>query len=93
MTYPPDGCTYEVVYMLGRRGSSTEAFSDELKLMDWFRAMTAKGAFTPAEFREPDEDGRNGYQIYCVTDTGKIGISYFHPRMVRARIERSRYVG
>ncbi|MFI0448310.1 hypothetical protein [Actinomadura sp. 6N118] len=88
MSYPPDGCTYEVSYSLGRRGFSVERFQDEFELMRWFREMEERGAFDPQDFEEPDEDGRNGYQIFCVTDTQRVEISYFHYRLVRARIER-----
>ncbi|POM23342.1 hypothetical protein BTM25_44950 [Actinomadura rubteroloni] len=87
MTYPPDGCGYEVAYSLGRRGFSSERFTDEFELMRWFGEMVRRGLFAPAEFEEPDEDGRNGYRIFCVTAEQRVGISYFHPRLVRARIE------
>jgi hypothetical protein len=86
MTYPPDGCSYEVTYRLGRRGTSTETFADELELGRWFKSMERIGAFHPEDFIEPDFNGENGYQIFCVTDAGKIGISYFHPRLVMGRI-------
>lgn len=90
MRFPPDGCTYEVHYQLGRRGSGQEAFTDEFALGRWFRSMVDDGVFDPVEFADPDEDGRNGYQIFCVTVAGKMPISYFHPRMVRGRIESAR---
>ena len=32
MTFPPDGCSYEVRYTLGRRGTGLEAFPDEFDL-------------------------------------------------------------
>jgi hypothetical protein len=87
MNYPPEGCMYEVRYTLGKRGFSSESFPDEFALMRWFTEMTHHGAFNPEEFEQPDEDGRNGYQIFCVTDKERVGISYMHPHMVRARIE------
>jgi hypothetical protein len=90
MNYPPEGCTYEVRYSLGRRGRSLESFPDEFALMGWFAEMTHLGVFDPLEFTRPDEDGRNGYQIFCVTGEERVGISYFHPRLVRARIEAPR---
>ncbi|WP_067458184.1 hypothetical protein [Actinomadura macra] len=90
MRFPPDGCSYEVRYTLGRRGAGLESFPDEYALGRWFGAMTTEGMFVPEEFAVPDEDGRNGYQIFCVTGTGRVGISYFHPRLVRGRIEGAR---
>jgi hypothetical protein len=90
MRFPPDGCSYEVRYTLGRRGTGLESFADEYALGRWFGAMTAEGMFVPEDFAVPDEDGRNGYQIFCVTGTARVGISYFHPRLVRGRIEGSR---
>ncbi|MDL4774934.1 MULTISPECIES: hypothetical protein [Thermomonosporaceae] len=87
MRFPPDGCGYEVRYTLGRRGAGVETFGDEYALGRWFSAMTSEGMFVPEEFTTPDEDGRNGYQIFCVTGAGRIVISYFHPRLVRGRIE------
>ncbi|MFC6885022.1 MULTISPECIES: hypothetical protein [Actinomadura] len=87
MRFPPEGCAYEVRYTLGRRGTGREIFPDEYELGRWFAEMTAEGVFTPEEFSVPDEDGRNGYQIFCVAESGRVGISYFHPRLVRGRIE------
>lgn len=87
MKFPPDRCAYEVRYTLGRRGAGLESFPDEYSLGRWFSAMAAEGMFTPEDFQVPDEDGRNGYQIFCVTEAGRVGISYFHPRLVRGRIE------
>ncbi|MBE1537749.1 hypothetical protein [Actinomadura algeriensis] len=88
--YPPDGCLYEVRYTLGPRGAGTVMFPDEFALGRWFTAMAAEGMFAPEEFTVPDEDGRNGYRIVCVTDDGRTEISYFHPRLVRGRIEGRR---
>ncbi|GAA2165162.1 hypothetical protein [Actinomadura napierensis] len=90
MTFPPGGCRYEVHYTLGRRGAGLEAFPDEFELGRWFTAMTVEGMFVPEGFSVPDEDGRNGFQILCVSGTGRVPISYFHPRLVRGRIEGAR---
>lgn len=90
LMYPPENCTYEVTYRLGRRGHRTETFPDEYALGRWFREMTKLGAFNPVDFEMPDEDGRNGYQIHCVTDSGRIAISFRHPRLVTARINGRR---
>ncbi|MEV5827796.1 hypothetical protein AB0L25_19725 [Spirillospora sp. NPDC052242] len=85
--YPPVGCLYEVRYTLGPRGAGTVLFPDEFALGRWFTAMAAEGMFAPEDFTVPDEDGRNGYRIFCVTDGSRTEISYFHPRLVRGRIE------
>ncbi|HEX2314115.1 MAG TPA: hypothetical protein VHJ17_10290 [Thermomonospora sp.] len=92
MSHPPDGCAYEVRHTLGGRGPSAESFPDEFTLMEWFGGMTRRGLMDPLRFEMPDEDGRNGYQILCVTSSGPVAISYMHPRMVRARIEATRGV-
>ncbi|GGV06826.1 hypothetical protein ACFHW2_36915 [Actinomadura sp. LOL_016] len=88
--YPPEGCLYEVRYTLGSRGAGSVMFPDEFALGRWFVAMAAEGMFAPEDFTVPDEDGRNGYRIRCVTDAGRTEISYFHPRLVRGRIEGRR---
>ncbi|MBW8482246.1 hypothetical protein [Actinomadura parmotrematis] len=85
--FPPGGCGFEVRYTLGRRGHGVEAFPDEFELGRWFTMMIAEGKLRPERFTEPDEDGQNGYQIFCVTPAGRQRISYFHPRLVRGRIE------
>lgn len=90
MTFPPDGCSYEVRYTLGRRGTGLEAFPDEFDLGRWFVLMAEEGVFTPEDFSVPDEDGRNGFQIFCVSGGTRVPISYFHPRLVRGRIEGAR---
>lgn len=91
MTYPPEGCTYEVTYRLGRRGQGVETFAEEYKLGAWFLEMTERGAWDPAEFVEPDFDFENGYRIICVGEDGqRIAISYWHPRLVMGRINGRR---
>ncbi|MQY08072.1 hypothetical protein [Actinomadura macrotermitis] len=87
MGFPPEGCQFEVRYTLGRRGNGLESFPDEYELGRWLTMMAAEGKFRPEEFAEPDEDGQNGYRIHCVTPAGRVKISYFHPRLVRGRIE------
>jgi hypothetical protein len=89
-TYPPDGCTFEVTYTLGRRGMGHEAFPDVYALGRWFKEMERRGALAPEDFQTPDEDGRNGYRILCVTESERVAISYFHPRLVMGRIEGTR---
>src|SRR3954451_22613006 len=90
MTFPPDGCSYEVCYTLGRRGTGLEEFSVEFDLGRLLVLMAEEGVFAPEEFSVPDEDGRNGFQIFCVSGGTRVPISYFHPRLVGGRIEGAR---
>ncbi|GAA3984889.1 hypothetical protein GCM10023085_78810 [Actinomadura viridis] len=82
-----------MTYTLGRRGAGRESFSDVYALGRWFKEMERRGAMDPEEFQTPDEDGRNGYRIVCVTDSERVAISYFHPRLVMGRIEGARAAG
>ncbi|WP_116022344.1 hypothetical protein [Thermomonospora umbrina] len=93
MSHPPEIRGYEIHYTLGERGTFIESFADEFTLMEWFGGMTRRGLFDPEGFEMPDEDGRNGYRILCLTDDGRVPISYLHPRMVRARIEATPPLG
>jgi len=92
VTYPPQGCTYEVTYRLGRRGQGVETFADEYELGAWFLEMTEVGAWDPETFAEGNEEfeGANGFQIFCVAPGERVGISYWHPRLVMGRIDAPR---
>ena len=94
MAYPPEGCTYEVRWRLGKRGQGVERFPDEYTMGRWFLEMEDLGAWDPADFVEgqAEFDGANGYQIWCVTPTERIGISYGHPRLVMGRIDHRKHL-
>ena len=78
MTYPPEGCTYQVTYPNGPNVGVAE-FPDEFALGEWFRGMEATGAL--------DRTSR-GLHVFCVTDDGRQAIDVMHPRLVRGRMEK-----
>jgi hypothetical protein len=78
MTYPPEGCAFEVHYPDGR-STSTEVFADEFAFGRWFREREAAG--------EVDRESR-GLSVFCVTEGGREAIDIMHPRLVRGRLEQ-----
>lgn len=92
MTYPPEGCTFEVHYRLGKRGQGVERFGDEYELGRWFLEMEQLGAWDPEDFIEGgmEFEGANGYRIFAVTADERAPISYRHPRLVMGRIDSRR---
>lgn len=78
MTFPPEGCSYEVLYPHGSETLS-KSFADEFDLGDWFRAKEATGALTRTS---------RGLRVFCVAGTDRTPIDIMHPRLVRGRIER-----
>lgn len=78
MSYPPDGCTYQVFYPDGLATVSA-SFEDEFAMGAWFVAKEAAG--------EIDRTSR-GLTVFSVTDDGRQAIDIMHPRLVRGRMER-----
>lgn len=73
MSYPPESCTYRVEFAASKRW-----FADEHELVAWFAQQEDAGAF---DSRDP-----GGYEIFCQTPAGDVGIDYRHPRLIHARL-------
>lgn len=92
--YPPIGCSFEVEYTVGRRGHGVEVFPDEFEMGRWFLTLQDQEVFDaavleedPTSLRVTDKASGNSLHVRCVTESERVPISYWHPRLVMGRID------
>lgn len=80
MSWPPDGCTYQVTYLVpgAEKRAWTRVFADEYLLGDWFKSAETRG----------DIDRLNpNFTIYAVVGGSHLEpINYDSPRLIQGRL-------